>query len=116
MIRALCLSAIFATPAAANIQCGTRDAVLRHLAQKYHEGVIGRGIANGGDTEHRHYPLGNRILRRNQTPGPVPPLWFIVIFLGTGVGAMLTLGYAGSKVIDFFAKQDGEQNDTTARH
>jgi hypothetical protein len=48
MIRALCLAAIIATPATANVQCGKRDAVLRHLAQKYQEGVIGRGIAHGG--------------------------------------------------------------------
>ncbi|WP_164721532.1 hypothetical protein [Silicimonas algicola] len=51
-------------------------------------------------SEERHYPLSKCVLRRNKTPGPPPPLWFIVGFKATGVSVTLIASYAIYKIVD----------------
>jgi hypothetical protein len=86
MIRALCLSAIIATPAAANTQCGTRDAILRSLAQNHHEGVIGRGLAfNGHMVELLSSPSGS---------------WTMLVTGPSGLTCFLATGSAWDAVPD----------------
>ena len=53
------------------------------------------------NSEGCHDPLCKRILRRNQTSGPVPPLWFIGIFIVCGVIFALVSTYAVPKIIEF---------------
>lgn len=66
---------------------------------------------NGSDSEDCHDPLCKRVLRRNQTPGPPPPLWFIVVFVGAGVAIALTVTCALHKAAEVFSANSDDKDD-----
>ena len=82
----LALWAFLAPPAAAQTQCGPRDAVLRVLARDYHEGVAGRGLAvNGQMVEVTVSPKGG---------------WSIIVTSPQGVTCIAATGTGWEAVKD----------------
>lgn len=54
--------------------------------------------------DERDDPLGKRILHLNQTAGPLPPLWFIGLFiLGGSAAALGKLGALRSGGLNYWA-------------